>query len=233
MFSLFANAIVMKKSLFCTCLAVLTFYSLQAQYSEITVQGKVVDLKTGKGVKANIHYKSMPTGSIFGDFNDSTFAFSIFGTARYEITAEAAGYNPRAIMIDPKAIDLDKKIFRMISLTPVNGTITLHHLIFQQGKAVIDPKSYDELNEVARMMKENPRLEIQLEGHTDNVGSIKANLELSESRVDAVKKYLVEQGIAKGRIQTKAFGGSQPLSTDMSPEARVLNRRVELRILKD
>jgi outer membrane protein OmpA-like peptidoglycan-associated protein len=59
------------------------------------------------------------------------------------------------------------------------------------------------------------------------------NLELSQKRVDAVKKYLVEKGVQKNRIKTKAFGGSQPLKNEMTPEARALNRRVEMRILKD
>ena len=121
----------------------------------------------------------------------------------------------------------------LIMLTSKGQTIILNHLIFSQGKSVIDPKSYPELDEVVQMMKENTRIEIQLEGHTDNVGSPKANLELSQSRVDAVKKYMVEKGIAKGRIQTKAFGGSQPLANEMTPEARAKNRRVEMRILKD
>jgi outer membrane protein OmpA-like peptidoglycan-associated protein len=52
-------------------------------------------------------------------------------------------------------------------------------------------------------------------------------------RVDAVKKYLVEKDIQKARIKTKAFGGSQPLSRDNTPEAHRLNRRVELRILEN
>jgi len=206
---------------------------LHAQNDAITAEGKVTDSRTGKGIKASIRYSSIPTGSIFGRFNDSTFSFSIFGTAKYQITASAEGYNPRTVIVDPKDIDANKKVVRDVSLTPKGQTIILNHLIFAQGKAVIDPKSYAELDEVAQMMKENTKIEIQLEGHTDNVGSPKANLELSQNRVDAVKKYLVEKGISKGRIQTKAFGGSQPLANELTPEARAKNRRVELRILKD
>ena len=73
---------------------------------------------------------------------------------------------------------------------------------------------------------------IQLEGHTDNLGNAQANLELSQKRVDAVKKYITTKGIPKSRIKTKAFGGSQLLSQEPTPEARVLNRRVEMRILQ-
>lgn len=204
-----------------------------AQGDEILATGKISDSRTGKGVKASIRYSSIPTGSIFGRFNDSTFSFPIFGTAKYQITAEAQGYNPRTVIVDPKDMNTDKRVLRDISLTPKGQTIILNHLIFAQGKAVIDPKSYSELDEVVQMMKENPRMEIQLEGHTDNVGNPKANLELSQNRVEAVKKYMVARDIAKSRIQTKAFGGSQPLRNEMTPEAKALNRRVEMRILKD
>ena len=200
---------------------------------EILAEGKITDSRTSKGVKANVRYSSIPTGSIFGRFSDSTFSFPIFGTAKYQITAEAKGYNPRTVIVDPKDIGPDKKVQRDIILTPSGETMRLNNLIFPQGKAVIDPKSYGELDEVAQMMKENSKMVIQLEGHTDNQGSAKANMELSESRVEAVKKYLVSKGIAKDRIKTKAFGGSQPLSNEMTQEARAMNRRVEMRILKD
>ncbi|SKC82815.1 OmpA family protein [Ohtaekwangia koreensis] len=221
------------KKIISLILVILVTHTLYAQNDAISAEGKITDSRTGKGIKANIRYSSIPTGSIFGRFNDSTFSFSIFGTAKYQITAAAEGYNPRTVIVDPKDIDANKKVIRDVALTPKGQTIILNHLIFSQGKSIIDPKSYGELDEVVQMMKENTRIEIQLEGHTDNVGSPKANLELSQSRVDAVKKYLVEKGISKGRIQTKAFGGSQPLANEMTPDARSKNRRVEMRILKD
>jgi OmpA-OmpF porin, OOP family len=204
-----------------------------AQSTDITVKGKITDSRTGKGVKANVRYSSIPTESITGRFNDSTFSFLIFGTAKYQITVGAEGYNPKTIIVAPKDIDTNNNVIRDITLTPKGQTIILDDLIFAQGKSVIDPTSYPGLDEVVQMMKENSKIEIQLEGHTDNVGSPKANLELSQQRVDAVKKYIVSKGIAKNRIQTKAFGGSQPLGNEMTPEARVKNRRVEMRILND
>jgi OOP family OmpA-OmpF porin len=102
-----------------------------------------------------------------------------------------------------------------------------------QGKSVINPESYPELDEIVAMMKLNTKIEIQLEGHTDSQGNEKANFELSQDRVDAVKKYLTSKGIAKDRVKTKAFGGTQPISKDKTEEGRSLNRRVEMRILKD
>lgn len=203
-----------------------------AQDDEIVAEGKILDARSGKGVTAKIRYSSIPTGGIFGRFYDSAFSFSIFGSAKYQITAESEGYNPRTVIVDPREV-LNNTLHRDITLTPRGETVILNNLIFARGKAGIDPKSYSELDEVAQMMKENSRIEIQLEGHTDNVGSPKANLKLSEERVEAVKKYLVAQGVNKNRIRTQAFGGTQPLRNEMTPEARAKNRRVEMRILKD
>ncbi|HRG08500.1 MAG TPA: OmpA family protein [Cyclobacteriaceae bacterium] len=205
---------------------------LHAVGQEITVKGDVIDAIRGKKLKSKVVYKSYPTGGISGTMNDSTYSFSIFGSSKYQVTAEAEGYIPRTVIVDPKEAK-GNIITRNIELTSTGGTIVLNHLIFAQGKAVIDPKSFPELDEVVAMLKENSRMEIQLEGHTDNRGNAEANVKLSQSRVDAVKKYMVSKGIGKNRVMTKAFGGSKPIATEDTEEARAKNRRVEMRVLKD
>ena len=220
------------KNLILVSLLFFTILCCLGQAADVTVRGTVTDARTGKGVKANVRYGTIPSAGINGRFNDSTFLFFIFGSADYQITASAKGYNPKTIIITPGDI-VNKSISRNIKLTPKGQTIVLEDLIFAQGKSAIDSKSYASLNEIAQMMKENTTMEIQLEGHTDNIGSSKANLALSQDRVDAVKKYLVSRGVKRTRIQTKAFGGEQPLANEMTPEARTKNRRVEMRILKD
>jgi OmpA-OmpF porin, OOP family len=214
-------------------LLILIYCGCHAQQSDFLALGKITDARTHKGVKANIRYSSIPTGSISGRFNDSTFSFQIFGTARYQVTVEAQGYNPRTVIVDPKDIGNDKKVTRNIELMPKGEAVILENLIFEQGKANIHEASFGELDEVVQMMKENRRIEIQLEGHTDNQGSSQANLELSQKRVDAVKKYLVSKGVGRDRIKTKAFGGTQPITNETTPEARGRNRRVEMRVMKD
>ena len=203
-----------------------------AQDDAMIAWGKVLDATTHKGIEAHIRYSSIPTGSIYGRFTDSTFTFPIFGVVKYQITAEAQGYNPRTVILDPKEMDDYKKVIRNIVLTPAGDAIRLSHLIFAQGKARIEPESYQELDEVVQMMKDNMKIVIQLEGHTDNMGNPKANLKLSEDRVEAVKKYLAGKGISRSRVKTKAFGGTQLLTHETTPEARNANRRVEMRILK-
>jgi outer membrane protein OmpA-like peptidoglycan-associated protein len=198
----------------------------------ITVKGNVKDAVKGKRLKSKITYHSYPTGGISGSFNDSTYSFDIFGSAKYQVTADADGYIPSTIIVDPREA-VNNVISRDINLTSKGETIVLDHLIFEQGKAVINPKSFQQLDELVAMMKDSPKVEIQLEGHTDNIGNPEANLKLSLQRVDAVKKYITTRGVNKNRVKTKAFGGSQPVAKENTEAARAKNRRVEMRVLKD
>ncbi|MBL7866050.1 MAG: OmpA family protein [Cyclobacteriaceae bacterium] len=204
-----------------------------AQEKEILAEGKVLDGFTKKGIKARIFYKSIPTGSITGRFNDSTFSFPIFGSSKYMITATVDGYIEGTAIVDPKTMDANRKVIRDIILTKKGESIVLDHLIFAQGKATISPESFPSLDEVVVMLQEHPTMVIQLEGHTDNAGNAKLNMELSQDRVENVKKYIVSKKIDKDRVKTKAFGGTQPVAQGASMEARAKNRRVEMRILKD
>lgn len=221
----------------CCMLRLVLFFvmplSVVAQVKEIPISGKVINLATGKAVKARITYKSIPTGSISGTFYDSVFNFPVFGTAKYQITAQAEGFIPRSIIMDPREIGSRTALTRNIELTQEGNTFRLTHLNFAQGKAVIQPDSFEELDELAALMNDNKKMVIQLEGHTDNLGRADLNQKLSEDRVEAVKKYLVGKGVGKDRVKTKAFGGTQPLSNEGTPEARALNRRVEIRVLQD
>ena len=204
-----------------------------AQEQEIIAEGKVIDGFTRKGVKARIFYKSMPTGSLTGRFNDSTFSFPIFGSSKYQITATAEGYIEGTAIVDPKTMDSNRKVIREITMTKKGENIVLDHLIFEQGKGTISKESFPSLDEVVAMLEDHPSMVIQLEGHTDNAGNAKMNMKLSEDRVENVKKYLVSKGISKSRVNTKAFGGTKPIRNSSDPEARALNRRVEMRILKE
>ena len=105
-------------------------------------------------------------------------------------------------------------------------------MFFVQSKAALLPESYPELDRLVRIMKDNRTLEIQLEGHTDGRGDPRANLALSEERVEAVKQYLISKGISEKRIVGKGFGGARPMVANDTEENRQLNRRVEFKITK-
>lgn len=204
-----------------------------AQSGEIEVSGHVREVASGKAVKAKVVYKSLPTGSITGTINDTTYRFTVFGSSKYQVLATAEGYIPKAVIIDPVASKGTGRILHDLVLTPRGQTIRLEHLLFPVGDAVIDPSSFDELNEIAAMLIENPKMVVQLEGHTDNAGNPQANMKLSQQRVDAVKKYLLSKKVARNQVLTKAFGGSRPLTNGKLEEDREKNRRVELRVITE
>jgi OOP family OmpA-OmpF porin len=219
--------------MFFRTLSLLTLITASASAQQQFVEGRIIDASSGKGIKAKVTYATLPTGSLSGTMKDSLYSFTVFGTARYEVTADAAGYNPRTIVVDPAKQKDDEVVFADIMLVPKAEAIVLQHLIFAQGKADIMKESYPQLDDIATMLTQQTSMEIQLEGHAENAGTPNANLELSQQRVDAVRTYLVSKGVSKKRIKTKAFGGSQPLNTQSTEEARAANRRVEMRILKN
>lgn len=115
---------------------------------------------------------------------------------------------------------------------PVEEEIfVLQNLIFSSGSDVIQRSSYNALDEFASWLKARPSYVVQLEGHTDIAGNPDANMRLSQARVESVKEYIRKKGIKKTRVLTKAFGGTQPLSTDRTDAAKRANRRVEVRVV--
>jgi OmpA-OmpF porin, OOP family len=217
-------------------------FSVSAQTdSLIYAEGKVYHAATKEPIVARITYQSLPYGNKIGVINNSAYSFPMFDGEKYAIIVEATGFAPAKYMLDPSQANSEMKIIKDIELSnnepktepthPVGEVLRLNNVIFEVGKSKIDPESFTELDLVVKMMNENPKMIIQLEGHTDYLGGAQDNLKLSQQRVESVKTYLVQQGISRARLKTKAFGGLQPLSRDNTPEAHRLNRRVEVRIL--
>ncbi|MFN5911204.1 MAG: PorP/SprF family type IX secretion system membrane protein [Bacteroidota bacterium] len=105
-------------------------------------------------------------------------------------------------------------------------------LEFENDKAIILKRSYGELESLVNIMLLRPDLRIQLEGHTDNNGSEAYNLELSKNRVQAVKDFLVANGVNPDRIDLSFFGESKPIADNSSEEGRQKNRRVVMKYLQ-
>ncbi|HET9278628.1 MAG TPA: OmpA family protein, partial [Flavitalea sp.] len=107
------------------------------------------------------------------------------------------------------------------------------NIFFQTKSDKLSPQSFSPLNEVAEILKSNSSLNLQIEGHTDNVGDPAYNLTLSRRRAQAVKKYLVEQGIEPTRLKAAGFGQEKPIAENESPAGRGKNRRVELKPVQE
>src|SRR5258706_5282436 len=106
------------------------------------------------------------------------------------------------------------------------------NLEFETGKAVIRTSSFASLNELADLLKRKTMYKLNIDGHTDNVGGKTYNQKLSDSRANAVKKYLTDKGIDSARITAKGYGLTKPIASNNTPEGRQRNRRVEFTILE-
>ena len=108
------------------------------------------------------------------------------------------------------------------------GCWVLENVLFDFDKAVIKPEAYPLLNEVVTILKKNPGMTVELQGHTDNIGTAEYNMGLSLRRANAVADYLESKGISGDRLTTKGFGFSKPVALNGTEFGRSLNRRVEL-----
>ncbi|MBF0127145.1 MAG: OmpA family protein [Magnetococcales bacterium] len=109
------------------------------------------------------------------------------------------------------------------------GCWVLENLNFDTNKSQIKPEALPMLNNVVKILKDNPNMRVELQGHTDNVGSAAKNVTLSKNRANAVMKYLTGHGIAAKRLSAVGFGLSQPIAANSDPMGRAKNRRVELK----
>jgi outer membrane protein OmpA-like peptidoglycan-associated protein len=112
-------------------------------------------------------------------------------------------------------------------------TYTLDNVFFDTGKSTLKPESYKTLNELVELMKVKPQLEIEIAGHTDNVGTPESNILLSQNRAKTVRNYLINQGIAAYRITTQGYGDTQPVASNQTPEGKQQNRRTVVSITKE
>ncbi|MEE2902023.1 MAG: OmpA family protein [Myxococcota bacterium] len=126
--------------------------------------------------------------------------------------------------VNPKLVVVNREI----------GKIEIKQKVyFDSGKAIIKPRSFKLLNEVAQALKNNKTMEVLVEGHTDSRGSDSYNLRLSDSRANAVREYLISQGIKTERLKSMGFGETKPLASNKRRAGRKKNRRVEFTITRE
>jgi outer membrane protein OmpA-like peptidoglycan-associated protein len=106
--------------------------------------------------------------------------------------------------------------------------MTFGDVLFDTGKAELSPSAQPRLDQLAQFLQEHPSRRVEIDGYTDNVGSVAFNQQLSLTRADAVETALVRRGIDPSRISTQAYGKSFPVADNSNPSGRQLNRRVEV-----
>ncbi|MBC7407079.1 MAG: OmpA family protein [Arcicella sp.] len=204
----------------------------------VQITGGVYNKVDNKPISARINVQSMTDGdTVCVSYDPLTGDYKMMLPTKqsYTISATKKGFIAVSEPLDFTKENNFKEVKKNIYLLPIEAgqKMTLNSVFFEQSKAVIIDTSFPELDRIVRAMKENPTMEIMLEGHTDNQGDWNANLLLSKERVEEVQKYLAIKGINMKRIQVQGYGSTRPVASNNSEEKRRLNRRVEVTIIKN
>lgn len=140
-------------------------------------------------------------------------------------TFQAGGNRENPVFV--KNVRLAKGAVPLYDRLATDGKIITYSITFETGKATLKPESMGEINRIAKLMKENPNISFEVQGHCDATGSDKVNDPLSQKRAEAIVAALVEQGIASARLSAVGKGSHSPIASNSTDEGRAKNRRVE------
>ncbi|GGD80512.1 hypothetical protein GCM10011514_50760 [Emticicia aquatilis] len=188
----------------------------------LSAEIELVDLKTNKIIEKTTsdavtgqYTAVLPNGSQYGLFINKKDYFFKSLTFNFSEKTEADG----------KSID--------ILLDPIKKDVktVLNNIFFDSGKAELRPESFTELDKLQLLLAQNPSLQVEISGHTDDVGKDAENQALSEKRAFSVADYLIKKGVNPQNIKVKGYGKTKPLVPNTSEENRQINRRIEMSIL--
>jgi outer membrane protein OmpA-like peptidoglycan-associated protein len=199
---------------------------------------EIVDAETKSPIEAKARMRGKDNSAIGStSLGTGVFEFGIVSTVpkEYTVSVEMDGYifeNVKVLL--GRATEEQQTINRRVMLRKiaVGEVSALRHVFFDFGKATLQEESSAELNMMVTMMKQNQSMQVEIGGHTDDVGSDSFNKKLSQQRADAVKGYLTSNGINGKRIKSIGYGEERPLvSNDDEAGGREINRRVEFKVI--
>ncbi len=166
-------------------------------------------------------------------FSNDEYSFMKVVKDGKEIWVQLTAYGPK-----PDLVIVEKQAMRQDIIANADvfsndikatGHTAVYGIYFDTGESVIKPGSEAAISEVAKLLKKEPSLKVNVVGHTDNVGGIDSNMKLSQARADVVVKSLVgKYGIAASRLKAHGNGPWAPVASNKTEEGRAKNRRVEL-----
>ena len=204
------------------------------------VKATVVDAVTQKPLIAKLEIVELETDKVYASAateSDGEFLVTLPVGGNYALNVSKEKYlfySENFALDQPGTTD---KPFKLdIALQPIGaGTeapVVLKNVFFETGSAALRKESLVALARLKALLLENPELKIQINGHTDNIGSDADNLKLSNDRAKAVYEYLTQNGIDANRLKYKGFGESKPAVSNDTEEGRRQNRRTEYELIK-
>ena len=202
------------------------------------VKGKVFDKKTNTGLPSSVELTDITSRKMVSKLQtdeEGNYLVTLPAGKDYAFNVTRKGYlfySDNFSLIDN---NIDSSLTVDIPLQPIEAGafIVLKNIFFDVNKFQLKQESLTELDKVSMLLNDNPKLNIQISGHTDNVGKSADNLALSLNRAKAVTAYLLGKGIDPKRITSKGYGASKPVSSNDTEQGKALNRRTELSVISN
>jgi outer membrane protein OmpA-like peptidoglycan-associated protein len=201
------------------------------------VNGIVKDAVTGKKLESRFQLTDLESGKMVAESYSNPlsgeFLVCIPAGKDYALSVSKEGYLFHSENFSLKNYNRIEPFKLDVNLQPIKAgaTVVLNNIFFDSNSYTLLPTSHVELDALAKLLRANPSMNIEIGGHTDNVGSDTDNQVLSERRAVAVVEYLTSKGIEASRLQSKGYGESDPIETNDTEAGRAKNRRTEFRIL--
>jgi outer membrane protein OmpA-like peptidoglycan-associated protein len=197
------------------------------------LRGMVLDAENKSPLVARVRLVDLTTQKTIFEDSIQQFLIPIIPGKNYALHSSRSGYLFDSRNFQPTQTELNNpfEVTALLSPLKVDQVITLNNIFFDIDKFDLKVESEVELKTMFWLMNSNPRMKLEISGHTDNTGSEVHNKELSQNRALAVKNYLINAGIKSDRIVSKGYGSSKPSASNDSEEGRAKNRRIEARIL--
>lgn len=210
---------------------------MRLRYKSNWVKGIVRDRKTHLPLKARVELFSLSSNQLISyvesDSVDGDYLMVLTEGADYALYVSRPGYLFRSLHFNYEAEGKIEPVVVDVDLDPVEtgASAVLQNIFFDLNKYELKEKSITELEKVIRFLQENPKVRIEISGHTDNQGSASYNIQLSQKRAQAVAEYLIAHSIPSGRLVQKGYGADRPLKPNDTEENRQVNRRIEFRVI--
>jgi outer membrane protein OmpA-like peptidoglycan-associated protein len=212
--------------------------NVEIKTSALTVlKGIILDAVTKTPLAATITLTDNATGKELANFKSNSktgkYLVTLPAGKNYGIAVKNDGYLFHSENFEIPASSSYQEIVIDIPLknVSVGSRIVLKNVFYDFNKATLRNESQTELNLLIKLLNDVPTMRIELSSHTDNKGTEKYNLDLSERRSTAVVEYLVTHGIDAKRLESKGYGFSDPLAPNDTEAGRQMNRRTEFKIL--
>ena len=210
--------------------------------SPITISVKAVDLLTQKEVPAQFEVfltKSQQQIRIGATYDVDACRFPLLQADSIYILAKSPGYYDTEdfLVVEQDTSALISYAVMMERDIPfeelkVNEVKKLDKIYFEQGSFLLNATSIEQLMKLYVALRDNPKMKIQIAGHSDNVGNLKINHFLSENRAKVIGSFLMDKGIKSNRLQFVGYGHTKPATVNDTEENRAANRRVEVLVME-